>query len=95
MTELRIRINDDILDEMDRMVSGRQLNGRRWLQDAVAIYKGLLAERLRAAQATRRDPASSHRRPVRRQALRDILENGRRTAIRILHRSPQDVVAAR
>ena len=83
MTEIRIRVNNEILDEMDRLVNGRDLRGRRWLKDAVAIYKEILAERLRQSE-TEASIRARRRRPARRQSLREVLQAGRSAALRLL-----------
>ena len=54
MVEVKIRVTEEQLAEMDRMVRGGGVTGRRWLQDAVGIYKEILCARQRRLDAFQR-----------------------------------------
>ena len=55
MKDVSIRLTEEQLAEMDRILSGEKIRGPRWLQHAVAIYKDILVLRQDQLDALR-DP---------------------------------------
>lgn len=45
MVEIKVRITERQLAEMDRMLQRKGIHGNQWLKDAVCIYKAILASR--------------------------------------------------